>query len=238
MSKPKILLYDIETLPNIGYTWGKWEQNVIQFVKEWELASFAYKWLGSKDIYCITRQDMSEKQMVKELRDLMDKADITIAHNGDEFDLKKARAKFLEYGLKPPTISRSIDTKKIARSQFSFNSNSLNDLGTTLGLGKKVDTGGFELWVQCMAGNKKAWDKMAKYNRQDVLLLEQVYLKFRAWMPNHPNLALLDSRDGCPVCSGNRVISNGFRANARGRQQRWRCQDCGHSYTGRLDKNA
>jgi hypothetical protein len=48
---PRVLLYDIETFPNEAYVWGKYDQNVIAFKKEWEMASFAYKWLGEKEVH-------------------------------------------------------------------------------------------------------------------------------------------------------------------------------------------
>ena len=40
---PKILLIDIETAPNLGYIWGKYEQNVIDYKTEWYLLSFCAK---------------------------------------------------------------------------------------------------------------------------------------------------------------------------------------------------
>jgi len=234
---PRVLLFDVETTPNLGYTWGKWEQNVIKFVKEWELLSFAYKWLDSSTVTCITRQTHSEKELCVVLRNLINSADVVIAHNGDQFDLKKSRTKFLQHGLKPPAVNTSVDTKKIAKGQFAFNSNSLNDLGETLGLGKKVDTGGFDLWLGCMANKPAAWAKMSRYNKQDVVLLEKVYKKLRSWAPNHPSLAALSNKIGCPVCASDRVTGNGVRATTKTLQQRWRCQDCGHSYTGGKPKN-
>ena len=55
----KILFYDLETSPNVSYTWGKWEQNVIAFKKEWELLSFAYNlgagFYGGDNFNTITR---------------------------------------------------------------------------------------------------------------------------------------------------------------------------------------
>ena len=48
--KPKILLLDIETSPNVAYVWGKWEQNVIDYVKEWNIICFSAKWLDGKHI--------------------------------------------------------------------------------------------------------------------------------------------------------------------------------------------
>lgn len=227
----KILLFDIETSPNIGYTWGKWEQNVIQFVKEWEILSFAYKWLGEPTVHCISRKDHSERELVIALRALWSQSDILVAHNGDQFDLKKARTKFLEFGLNPPRLNRSIDTKKIAKAQFAFNSNSLNDLGETMGLGSKEETGGFDLWLGCMRGEKTSWDKMISYNKQDVLLLEKVYLKMRAWHTSHPNISE-DNIKGCHSCGSDHVKKDGTRLTTKRRQQMWKCLDCGHNHTG------
>lgn len=234
MKSPKILLYDIETSPNLGYVWGKWEQNVIEFKNQWELLSVAYKWLGEKKVRCIARpnfKDKTEKSLIEILWKLFDEADIICAHNGDSFDNKKSKAKFLEYGLKPPSNYKSIDTKKIAKSQFNFNSNSLNDLGQLLKLGKKIETGGFQLWLDCMAGKPSAWKKMIAYNKQDVVLLEKVYLKLRAWAPNHPNLTLFRDSIGCPVCTSKNTIRRGFRIAVRRKTQRFQCNDCGHSFT-------
>lgn len=231
---PKVLLFDIETFPNVAYTWGKWEQNVIRFVKEWELASFAYKWLDQDKVTCVSRNTLTEKQIVEQLWNLFNEADVLVAHNGDQFDIKKAKAKFIQFKMKPPALNKSVDTKKIAKSQFSFNSNSLNDLGETLGLGKKIDTGGFDLWLGCMSGDKRAWKLMEKYNIQDVRLLQKVYLKFRSWMPNHPSLAALQNKKGCPVCASIKVQCRGFTTTPKNKQQRYVCLSCGKWYTGKI----
>lgn len=226
MKQPKILLYDLEVAPNVAYVWGKYEQNVLSYVKEWEILCFAYKWLGDDKVKFVKGK---EKDIVTKLHKLQDQADVLIAHNGDEFDHKKSTAKFIEYGLLPPTPSATVDTKRVAKSYFKFNSNSLNDLGQTLGLGKKVSTGGFELWLGCMDGDKASWKLMEKYNKQDVILLEKVYKKLLPWIKNHPNLAILkyEDRSGCANCGGFKFKSNGYRATNKGRFQRLQCLDCG-----------
>jgi DNA polymerase elongation subunit (family B) len=227
VSEPKILLYDLETFPNIGYTWTKWETNVIKFVKEWELASFAWKWLGESKISVMSQRNHTEKQLATHLAALMNESDIIVAHNGDNFDLKKSRVKFLQHGIKPPAPSKTVDTKKVAKSRFAFNSNSLNDLAETLKLGKKVNTGGFELWEGCMRNDKSAWALMEKYNKQDVDLLEKVYLKLRGWMTNHPNMALIkDIAIGCPSCGSEEIQSRGYSITAKTRRRRLQCQSC------------
>lgn len=244
MSKPKILLFDLETTPNLSYTWGKWEQNVIAFKKEWELLSVAYKWLGEKEVFCITRQDFkdkTDKALTRELKNLLDSAEIVIAHNGDEFDIKKSNAKFIEHNLGPATSYQKIDTKKVAKRYFKFNSNSLDDLGNLLGVGRKEKTGGFDLWLDCMAGKKEAWKSMAKYNKQDVLLLEKVYLKLRPWMERHPNLANLNNRpSSCPKCGSTRALINkGIISNSTNTYKRFLCRDCnGYSQSRIAEKVA
>jgi hypothetical protein len=230
MNKQKILLFDIETSPSLGYVWGKWEQNVIQFKHEWELLSFAYKWLDKKQVFCLTRQDFddrTEKSLITALWSLMDQADIIIAHNGDQFDNKKSKAKFIEYGLTPPSPYKTIDTKKVAKSQFMFNSNSLDDLGNLLKVGRKAQTGGFELWLGCMAGKSSSWKLMKQYNKQDVLLLEQVYLKLLPWINNHPNMAQGLNTKACPKCGSTRLKSKGLIHTKTNSYRRFLCLGCG-----------
>lgn len=237
MKKPRILLYDLETSPNIGYTWGKWEVNVIEFKKEWELLSVAYKWLGDTKTRVIARPDFKDKtdaSITKALWKLFDEADITVAHNGNSFDAKKSRAKFVEHGLTPPSPSKQIDTKLIAKSQFAFNSNSLNDLGQLLKLGKKVPTGGFSLWLGCMAGDRKSWKKMKDYNKQDVELLEKIYKRLRPWVQSGTNLAAYTgNREDCPSCGSHATHHRGTIATTVSLYTRLQCQDCGRWFKGK-----
>ncbi len=236
MTKPRILLFDIETFPNVSYTWqGKYEVDVIAFKEEWTMASFAYKYLDEKKIVCVSRRqfdDKTDKSVVSALYDVMSSADILVAHNGDQFDVKKTHARFIFHGLSPLKPPTTIDTKKIAKRYFSFNSNSLNDLGVHLGLGKKVKHSGFELWEGCMKGCQKSWDLMEKYNKGDVALLEKVYKVFLPWIQNHPGL----TKDGCSNCSGNNCVKRGFKLSKAGRRQIWQCLDCGAWHSGQLIK--
>jgi len=220
----KVLLVDIETSPNLAYVWEKYEQNVLSFEKERELISFAYKWKGkSVKSYCLN--DCNARTLTKRLHDLFNEADIIIAHNGDRFDIKMANAFFVHHNLKPPSPYKTIDTLKIARSKFRFNSNKLNDLGEYLGLGGKIDTGGFKLWLECLKGNKNAWRKMKRYNKRDVVLLEKVYLKLRAWATNLP---IMTTGLICPTCGSTHIQFRGWNINKVYKSRRFQCQDCGH----------
>ena len=138
-SKAKILLYDIETAPNLVHTWGVYEQTALEVVRPWYILCFAYKWLDEKQTHVVSLPDYEKQykkdpendyEVVKRLHELFNEADIVIAHNGNNFDQKKVHARFLVHGFDPPINYKQIDTLKEARKHFRFDSNRLNDLGT------------------------------------------------------------------------------------------------------------
>ena len=234
--KPKILLIDIETQPNLAWVWGKWEQNVIEFKQEWCIISFAYKWLGEKKTHVMALPDFkgykpntaNDKKLILYIYKLFDEASIIIAQNGDAFDIKKINTRFIYYGLKPTSPYKTVDTLKVAKNQFSFSSNSLNELGKYLGLGEKKETHGFKTWLGCMNGDKKSWDIMRKYNSGDIELLEKVYMKLLPWIKNHPTMGLYNGKPiSCPNCGSEHLQVRGTQVNKTCRYKRLHCQDCG-----------
>lgn len=239
-SKAKVLLFDLELSPNIGYSWGgKWEVNVLEFVREWQIISVAWKWLGEKTTHCLCLydfKDSNDKQLVARIHELFMEADVLVAHNGQSFDFKKANARFVYHKMKPMKQLPIIDTKLVARKHFSFNSNSLDDLGKHLGLGRKIKTEGFDLWLKCLANDPAAWKRMKAYNTQDVELLERVYQRLSPWIQNHPNIALMRERDGCPNCGHDKMRSEGIRCTQTRRYRRLQCQNCFSWHKGEIVK--
>lgn len=228
----RVAFIDIETAPNLGYTWAKWEQNVISFAKEWFILSFAVKWAGEKqtttyglpDFPGYKRNPTDDARLTKKLWEVLDEADLVVAHNGDKFDLRKANARFLAHKLPPPSPYKTVDTLKLARKYFSLNSNKLDDVANTLGVGRKAETGGFQLWLDCMAGKPAAWKKMLHYNAQDVILLEKVYEKLRPWHATHPRI---NGYYNCRVCGSDKLQSRGrVMTSTKGSQTRFQCQSC------------
>lgn len=245
MQQTKILLLDIETAPNLGYTWGKWEQDVIEFKEDWYILSYGAKWWGKSKMitrklpdYPNFKRDKSDDgSLIKDLWELFDEADVIVAHNGDVFDVRKANARFIAHNLKPPSPYKTVDTKKVAKKYFQFDSNKLDELGRYLGIGRKLQTGGFKLWLDCMAGDKRAWAKMEKYNKQDVRLLEEVYSLLRPWMTNHPNVNVLNEKTGaCPTCGSTKVQKRGFSFTTVGKKQRYQCISCGAWSHGKITR--
>ena len=197
---PRVLILDIETSPKTAYVWGLWKQNVSmkQLIQDVYVLNYAAKWLGEDEIIwdalyrheSVYRKDPTDDSAVMEtMHELLDEADYVIGHNGDNFDLPTLNARFIKHGMQPPSPYQSIDTLKIARRYFKFTSNRLDSLGDFLGVGRKIDTGGFELWREVVLDhNRDSFEHMVDYCIQDVLLLEDVYEKLKPWDKKHPSM--------------------------------------------------
>lgn len=234
-NKTKILYLDIETAPALGWVWGKWEQNVIDFDKNWYILSFVAKWhkeskiivKGLIDYKEYNKDKENDKKLIEDIWKLLDEADIICGHNLDNFDLKKINARFTYYDIKPPSPYKTVDTLKIARKYFKFDSNKLNDICKFFNIGKKVQHSGFELWEGCMKGEKKSWGLMKKYNKQDVLLLEKVYNRLLPWMSTHPNVGIFNENGiVCPKCGSDKIQSRGYVVNKTTKYRKAQCQNC------------
>ncbi len=212
----KVLFFDIEITPNLGFTWGKYEQNVIRFREEWRILSFSYR-INNGPIFTEAAKK-SDRIAVEKLWVLFDEADIIVGHNSDKFDIKKVHARFAYYGLPPVSPYKTLDTLKIARRYFSFTSNKLDDLGEYMGLGRKLRHDGFDLWLRCMANDSKAWKKMLAYNAQDVRLLCRVFYRLLPFVQNFPKIGKATCQ-----CGSTDVIWKGVR----NLKARFICRECG-----------
>jgi len=195
------------------YVWGLYKQriphtNIIKdkdgSEKSWFVLSWAAKWLFDDNVQSdiVTPSESksrNDKRILKSIWKLLDEAEIVIGHNLDRFDIRKLNARFIDNDINPPSPFRSIDTLKVARKEFAFVSYKQDFLTKHFELENKLKTE-FQLWVDCMQGDQARLDEMAKYNRHDVMGLEQVYLKLRPYIKNHPNLGVLVDMDVCPTC--------------------------------------
>lgn len=205
-------------------------------VRDWYVLCWCAKWLDKKKVLVGSLLDdklyhpkyTNDFVLVGKIWDLLDEADLVIAHNAKSFDIKKINSRFLVHGFPPPSPYKVVDTLTVSRSYFKFTSNKLDDLGAKLKLGRKTPTGGIELWDGCYDGVKSSWNKMIKYCKQDVLLLEKLYLKFLPWITNHPNHNIYNKiKLNCPKCNSKKLTKNGFRMTMTGKKQRMQCQKCG-----------
>lgn len=247
MTKQKIVTLDIETFPNVVYTWGLWKQTVSpnQIIRNWSIASMCWKWYGEKKTSYVdaAADPLDDTAILVEAWEVLDKADIVVGQNSKHFDIRKLNARFIEAGMPPPSPYKQIDTKVEAAKVAMFTSNRLEWLAEHLTDSPKDSHKafpGFSLWSECLNGNPRAWAAMRKYNPKDVVATEKLYLKLRPWIVGHPNVAIvLDTvNPACPKCGSEKMARRGVATTQVGVYPRFHCGQCGGWSRGRYTENS
>jgi len=234
----KILIIDIETAPIRAKVWDIWNQNIglEQIDNDWFILTWSAKWLFEKKVYSarLTSKEaikQEDKRILKGVWELLNEADVVIAHNGDKFDIPRLNTRFIINYLKPPLPYQSIDTLKTIKRQFAFTSNKLDFVNKVLSLERKQKNEGMPMWNKCYIGDEAALKEMEKYNIKDVRILEDTYLRLRPWIKPHPNVGLfiLDEKAfHCPSCGSADLKDEGklYYTTANAYEQ-FRCDNCG-----------
>ncbi len=226
----KILFLDLETSPNLAHVWGLWNQNIAisQLVSSTEVICFGARWNDSKKVIFKSVHHHGKDAMLEEMHRVLSEADVVIGWNSQSFDSKHMMREFLQAGMLPPAPYKDLDLMRVVKSQFRMPSNKLDYVSQLLGVGAKVKHSGFDLWLNCMAGDKAAWKEMKEYQIQDVNLLVDLYEILKPWIKSGPNAALHDGiADGCRNCASTNLIRRGFATTNTARYQRYVCNDCG-----------
>lgn len=239
-TKRKRLYFDIETSPNIGFFWTagfKLNISTESIIKERAIICICYKWEEDKITHSLNWDSkQNDKKMLQEFIKVANEADELVGHNGDKFDLSWVRTRCLFHRLEMFPTYTTIDTLKVARSKFKFNSNKLNYIAQYLGIGEKIHTE-YNLWKDIVLNKDKvAMDKMIKYCKMDVILLEKVHKELSLHIPakTHYGVIFGGDRGSCPECGSEEIVRNNKRVSASGLVKvQMRCKTCGkmHSKT-------
>lgn len=239
-TKRRRLFFDIETSPNIGFFWTagfKLNISTDSIIKERAIICICYKWEDEKETHALTWDSkQSDKKMLQDFIKVANEADEIVGHNGDKFDLAWVRTRCLFHRIDMFPTYITVDTLKIARSKFKFNSNKLNYIANYLGIGQKIKTE-YDLWKDITFNKDKvAMEKMVKYCKMDVVLLEKVYKELSLHIPvkTHFGVIFGEDRGSCPECGSDDLIKNNKRVTASGLVKiQFRCKTCGkmHSKT-------
>lgn len=224
----KCLAFDIETKPNTVYTWGLFDQNVglNQISIPGAVICWSAKWLGKRDIMFASDFHDGHDEMVRKCWELFNEADVIVHYNGKSFDVPWMNAEFIQLGLTPPAPFQQIDLYS-AMKKCKFPSRKLEYISKAIGIGRKNKHEGFPLWVRCMEGNDAAWERMKRYNMQDVRLVERLYDRVLPWIPSIPSHATYNVNKACPACGSKNLSPRGTAYTALSQYQRYVCDDCG-----------
>jgi uncharacterized protein YprB with RNaseH-like and TPR domain len=201
----KTLYLDIETTPIKAYVWGLWDQNVSidQIIEPTTMLCFGARWGGTKKVIFKSVHHDGYRVMLEELHALMEEADVLVGWNSAAFDHKHINREFLENGIMPPSPVKDLDLMSVVKANFQFPSNKLDYVAQKLGVGAKVKHSGFKLWINCMAGDPKAWVEMKKYQIQDVNLLIDLYDILLPWFVGKGSVT---SREKQSIVNGEFVV--------------------------------
>lgn len=226
----KLLTLDLETSPNLAHVWALRDQSVSlsQLRESSRVISFAAKWRGDKRVMFHSDHHDGHDAMIVAAHALLDEADVLVTYNGKRFDTPHLRREFLLAGLEPPAPFAEVDLYQVVRNRFRFPSNKLDYVVQALGLGEKASHEGHDLWVKCLAGDDAAWRRMARYNKQDVVITERLYERLIPWVPKHPHVGLRSGNEGasCQRCGSSRLQKRGFAYTPLGVFQQLQCQGC------------
>jgi len=229
-SPPRYLYIDIETAPNVADVWSLWNDfiSLEQLRESSRMICFAARWRGKKKVEFRSEFHDSRQEMLEYAHKLISEADVLVHYNGMKFDVPALNREFLLGGLQPPAPSRQIDLYRVAKAKFHLPSYKMEYVARMLGLAGKIKHEGHRLWVNCLAGDKKAWATMRRYNIRDVNLLDEIYEKLLPWITNHPHVGLYTGDAACcPNCGSSDLKEEGTTKTAAGVYRQYCCQDCG-----------
>jgi len=243
-TKRRRLFFDIETSPNIGLFWeAGYKKNITtdNIIRERAIICICYKWEDEKEVYALQWDaKQNDKRMLEQFIAVANTANELVGHNGDKFDLAWIRTRCLFHGIDMFPNYQTIDTLKVARSKFRFQSNRLNYIAEFLGLGGKIKTE-FNLWKDILLNKDKvAMEKMIKYCKKDVSLLEEVYklLGSHIAAKTHYGVVFGQDRGSCPECGAGskELIKNNTVVTATGLTRiQYKCKVC-NKFHSKTDK--
>lgn len=247
--EPKIAVIDTETAAALSYHFGRFNINVSQnaVVEEGgQVLVACWKWLGDTEVqklYMTPREvkRLDDRRIIKELYNIYLQSDAVVMHNAKKFDHKviQTRGIYHGFGMLPNVVI--IDTLEIAKKKLRLPSNRLDSIGAYFGLGRKIDTGGIELWKQVQSGDIEAMHTMVEYCVQDVELLEQVVFQFVALGAVGFNAGHYynDDHMHCKSCGSTELTESGRTVKtAVAEYTEYHCSDCGHYQRGRISINS
>lgn len=233
----KRLFFDIETSPNIVYSWRIGYNISLGFeniINERKIICISYKWENEDKIHSLTwDKNQCDKKMLIDFINVANKADEIIAHNGDRFDIKWVRTRCIFHRIPMFPNYRTLDTLKKAKSGFNFNSNRLDYIAQFLGVGAKVKHSGFDMWKGVMNNEKEALNEMVNYCEGDIIVLEDVFLTMQNYIkPNtHAGVINNNMKYSCPCCSSENIQLVKNNVTAMGTIKRLiNCLDCDYNY--------
>lgn len=243
-TKPSVIVFDTETSPQLGYFFGgMWETNIVKVVEYETIITISYWDSKTKKVKSLSQWDFpdwkkgvwNDKSLVKTFREIINKYDIIVGQNSDQFDIKLFNSRLAFHGFESLPVTKTFDTKKIAKSKLKLPSYSLEIMANFFGLEGKYHHSGLDMWFKCKDGDKKAQKEMTHYCNIDVVKTKDVFYKLLPFVKFDTSYSKVDGHNiNCsnPLCLSKHLIKSKRRMVQNGFKQQYQCKDCGSYTTG------
>lgn len=181
-----ILYLDTEVSKSLYFNYGAKVPSkylrIDDMVQEYYIICWSASYIGQDKVFsdCVTPAEANkwtDAKILSKLRDLMQSADIIAGHNVDAYDMKRINTRLLLNGLEPVIGKKTLDTLKIARGKFTFESNKLDYISQRLGFRPKDDITNAD-WLNIVKhGDKETLVKVNAYCQGDVVNGKAVFQK-------------------------------------------------------------
>lgn len=237
----KVLILDVERLPGITkqYWWDRADlkNRYIHYEtieRQPRTTIVCAKWYDEPDVIQLAEWDPGgRKKFLRNVHQLMSKADIIVGHNIDNADVPWLLGDLhIEAGLPPISPFKTVDTLKVLRRQFKSGApfKSLDAFCQIVGIPAKSDRYDRAAMERAVADKSaKDRERLVAYCVGDVLATQGLYDYLRPFISNHPAL-FVDGKDRMMVCHrcghDTKPIAKRYVANVLTYSMR-RCTACG-----------
>lgn len=226
----RVTMFDLETT-NLNANYGY-------------ILCMAWKHVGESKVHIVRIDQMStfekdptsDKELVKAAAAALADSDVVCGWYSSRFDWPFLQSRLLTHGLPSMPPTPHVDLWRTAKYQMKLNSNRLASVSEFLGLEEKTPIRSRE-WIRAMAGHQKSINYVVAHCKQDIVVLEQAYLKMRPLIRQHPNVNIVTGvKDGCPICGSVRLQKRGFQIATVNKTPRLHCQNCGGWSRGKSER--
>jgi hypothetical protein len=208
----------------------------------WDLEAFHMNWdAGVAVLFCMCWKVVGEPKVYTEsvwaypgkdalddgivcerIRNILETADLWVTYNGLRFDVPFLQTRLLANDLPVLAPIAHKDLYYTAKFKLKLARNSLLSVQNFLKLDNHKTPVDLRQWIRALAGDKKAQKEIIIHCQNDVLVLEECYLRLRPLMLSHPRLHEYGS---CNKCGGKLLKNKVYYTAAKNPKITLQCQN-------------
>jgi uncharacterized protein YprB with RNaseH-like and TPR domain len=169
-----------------------------------------------------------ERNLLKAISEKMLEAEALLGHFSSIYDLPFINSRLIYHRLPilPPTMAH-IDTWRVARNRLKLRSNRLKTISEFLGTRDEKTAIQPEQWIKAMGGHRPSMNYIQEHCRLDIEVLEEVYLRLRSLVVDHPFRGVATKEEHCTNCGSTKLQKRGWHLTRTRKYQRRQCMGCG-----------